>query len=327
MASISRITVPIPIPALKTANVYIIDTGTSRIIVDTGMTGDALPSILKEIGEKRIDYIFLTHLHVDHIGNAAFMRKKFDARVIIGKGDADWIRHIQATLDSFGKLHSEVLRESGVPYETIREITDSHSLMRNLAIYTDFAADMEVSGSMGLENGVELLENPGHSPGSCSLVLPGEDSIMTGDHVLPGITPNISFYDRNTDSLGDYLKSLTATAKLDMTFVYPGHREPFQGLRQRCNEIYRHHISRLREVYDIVSKPSTAYEVASSMKWSRGRPLSSMNTTEQNFAIGEALTHLIHLENLGAIEKKSNGEIFRYLVSGDFPFQADASIL
>ena len=47
MSSIRRITVPIPIRALGSANVYLIDTGTSRIVVDTGMTADAIPPILE----------------------------------------------------------------------------------------------------------------------------------------------------------------------------------------------------------------------------------------------------------------------------------------
>ena len=327
MSSIRRITVPIPIRALGSANVYLIDTGTSRIVVDTGMTADAIPPILESVGKERIEYIFLTHLHVDHIGNASFLRKRFGASVIIGKGDAERIRQIQSRPDSFGILLAEVFRESGVPNEIIREITESHSLMRNLSTYADFKDDIEVNGELKLEDGIRLIGNPGHSPGSCSLIIPEDDSIMTGDHVLPGITPNISFYDKDIDSLGDYLRSLPATAKLDITNVYPGHRDPFRGLRNRCNEIFQHHISRLREVYNIVAKPSTAYEVASKMRWSKGRSLMSMNTTEQNFAICEAITHLVHLEKLGAIERKPVERIFRYQVSGDFPFQVDASIL
>ena len=322
MTSIERIEVPIPIRALRTANVYVVDTGNIRVLVDTGMTPDVMGQIVDGIGSRNIDYIFVTHLHVDHIGNAGLLSEKLDSKLIIGRRDLERIRQIQKNPESFRELLTDVFRKFGVPDETIMNITGSHSLNKNISMYMDFNPDICVDRSLNLGREIEILENPGHSPGSCSMIIRGEDSIMTGDHVLPGITPNISFYDTETDSLGDYMNSLRKTAELDLSKVYPGHREPFIGLGKRCNEILRHHVSRLHEVYDLVASPSTGYSVACGMRWSRGRTLASMNSTEQNFAIGETMTHIMHLEKKGYVERDERGGISFYNQAAEFHEEA-----
>ena len=312
MTSITRIEVEIPIRALKTANVYLIDSGKHTILVDSGMDRSALGKILPILDEQKPDYIFLTHMHIDHIGNAMEIGRRYGSRIIIGSGDYTRIRHIQEEPGFFRRMISKLFLESGVPESISESITGSHSLIENLKSYEEFRPDIMVEGSFRIQDSVLAVSNPGHSPGSISLLLEDEDSIFTGDHILPGITPNISFYDYETDSLGDYLKSLTKTGELGLSKVFPGHREPFDGLRDRCEEILKHHMRRLNEVSEILKKPSTAYMVASAMRWSRGRSLESMNPTEQNFAIGEAITHLVYLERSGKIEKEEKNGVFLY---------------
>lgn len=315
MTSITRIEVEIPIRALKTANVYLIDTGKHIILVDTGMDRSALGRILPHLDELKPDYVFLTHMHIDHIGNAMEISRKYGSRIIIGSGDYTRIRHIQEDPDFFRRMLSQLFMESGVPQSISESITGSHSLIENLKSYEEFKPDIMVEGTFRIQGGVLAVANPGHSPGSISLLLEDEDSIFTGDHILPGITPNISFYDYETDSLGDYLESLKETGKLDLNLVYPGHREPFSGLKERCDAILNHHMRRLNEVCEILKRPSTAYMVASAMRWSRGRTLESMNPTEQNFAIGEAITHLVYLERSGKIGKEEKNGVFLYHLS------------
>ena len=312
MITVRRIEVDIPIRALKTANIYLVDSGSSRILVDSGMEKSALGKILPVLDNEKPDYIFLTHMHIDHIGNSMALKERYESKVIIGEGDNQRIRHIQDEPDFFRKMISGLFRESGVPDSITGRIVNSHSLIENLKSYEEFEADLTVKEELSIEKGIMVSVNPGHSPGSASLLLNGNDSIMTGDHILPGITPNISFYDYETDSLGDYLRSLNKTSRLNLTHVYPGHREPFEGLTKRCMEIKEHHERRLKEIHDLLSRPLTAFDVASGMKWSKGRTLDSMNTTEQNFAIGEAITHLVYLERKGKIEKTERGGINYY---------------
>jgi hypothetical protein len=56
----------------------------------------------------------------------------------------------------------------------------------------------------------------------------------------------------------------------------------------------------------------TAFDVASSIEWSKGRKIPDMNYMEKNFAILETIAHLIHMEKIGRIESKYNGETIMY---------------
>src|SRR5687767_15500623 len=72
---IRRIAIPLPIPALKVVNVYLVE-GTDRSLVDTGIHTDeaeaALRAGLAEAGVhiEGIARTFVTHLPPDHFGLA-----------------------------------------------------------------------------------------------------------------------------------------------------------------------------------------------------------------------------------------------------------------
>ena len=74
MNSIEKITVPIEIRALKTANIYHIS-GDYNYIVDTGMSENGYSQIKNAIDLSKIDMCIITHLHIDHIGGALYLEK------------------------------------------------------------------------------------------------------------------------------------------------------------------------------------------------------------------------------------------------------------
>jgi hypothetical protein len=74
--------------------------------------------------------------------------------------------------------------------------------------------------------------------------------MLTGDHVLPRITPNISPSPASTgDTLGIFLRSLSELARFDPDEVLPAHEYRFSGLPARVRQLHEHHRARLREIY------------------------------------------------------------------------------
>lgn len=316
MTSVKRHEVPIAIRALKTANIYEIDSD-KHILVDTGMSPSSREFLLENgVDISSLDLILMTHLHVDHIGGAEAIKGDSGTPLAIGRDDAARVRLIQEDPEGFKKFLISQLGSNGTPESIVTQIVGRHSVLDNVGLYKDIEFDMELSGGEKIANNVHVMSNPGHSPGSMSVFLNDSGKLLTGDHLLPGITPNISFYDRESDMLGMYIESLKSTRKMNPTMILPGHRDPFEQGNQRIDQILNHHRDRLNEILSSSKQWSSAFEVASRIKWSRGRPLDSMNLMEMNFAIGEAITHLTYLSNAGYSEKREVGGNFQFRSNG-----------
>lgn len=72
---------------------FLIDDGKTSVLYDTGFgfTGYAVADNIKNcLGERQLDYIFLTHSHYDHaLGSAYILRRYPTAKVVAGKYAAD----------------------------------------------------------------------------------------------------------------------------------------------------------------------------------------------------------------------------------------------
>jgi len=116
---------------------------------------------------------------------------------------------------------------------------------------------------------LEVIWTPGHSPGHICLYEPQNQLLFAGDHILPKITPNISYHVQSGDNpLGDFLYALQKVQNLPVTKVLPAHEHVFRDLRGRIEEIRKHHDRRIEEIHrTIQEKPRVAYEIASQMTW------------------------------------------------------------
>jgi len=125
--------------------------------------------------------------------------------------------------------------------------------------------------------------------------------MLSGDHVLPRITPNIAYHPQaGTDPLGDYLRSLDKVATYDVDEVLPAHEHRFVGLQSRVDELKAHHQARFAEaIAAIRDGVDTAWGICSRMHWSRS--WDRIEGFMRRAALGEAMAHLRALEQQGII--------------------------
>ena len=68
---------------------FLIDNGETSILYDTGFgfTGDKLAENVKKcLGDRKLDYIFLTHSHYDHALGAVYVKKLYpEAKIVAGE--------------------------------------------------------------------------------------------------------------------------------------------------------------------------------------------------------------------------------------------------
>ncbi len=157
-------------------NAFVIRSGASAIVVDTGLPGSAgkVLSELRRTPDRKVTAIVLTHGHIDHAGSASRLRRLLGVPVIAHELEVPYLsgaRPVLAPTKGFGHL----FRRTGLierPFDY-------------------FAPDVAVNGpefdltAFGLE-GATLLHTPGHTPGSMSVLLPDGQAIA-GDLAASGI--------------------------------------------------------------------------------------------------------------------------------------------
>ena len=95
-------------------NCYIVSEGERAVVIDPGDEAEKIAAFLDESGLK-VEYIFLTHSHFDHIGALAAIKKKTCAPVAVGEKDKEFIKIPAETL-----LHGgETLSAAGMDFKVI----------------------------------------------------------------------------------------------------------------------------------------------------------------------------------------------------------------
>ena len=90
---------------------------------------------------------------------------------------------------------------------------------------------------------------PGHTEDHLCLWDPDGGVMISGDHVLPTITPHISGLSESPDPLARFFESLDRMKTFDgVNTVLPAHGLEFQDLSGRAEAISRHHRDRLNEL-------------------------------------------------------------------------------
>jgi len=140
-----------------------------------------------------------------------------------------------------------------------------------------------------------VVHTPGHTVDHLCLWDPERGTLLTGDHVLPSITPHVSGV-RKADSLKSYLATLDLVGQLPgVKLGLPAHGHPFTDVPARVEAIKEHHAERMELLRDagLALGPATvtalSHEVFPKRHWG-------------TMAESETFAHLEHLVHAGEAE-------------------------
>ena len=318
--NIFRIPVKLPDSPLKELNSYFIKDRERSLLIDTGFAMDecleALLNGINELGEnpKNID-VFLTHMHSDHTGLAAEIIGE-GRRILISETDFRWIKTSIADDELVFQNLVDRFRSADMPafiLDNMKSINPAIAYSPRVSSNQYFrVSDGHVFDVGGYH--FRCIPTPGHTPGHMCLWDEGSGIMFTGDHILFDITPNITSWPNVANSLDDYLNSLRKISEYPVRIALPGHRKTgdFQG---RINELLTHHEVRLNEVERLIreSPGSTVYDISGKMRWKiKAFDWSDFPAPQKIFAVGECMSHLDYLMNLGKIKYDIDDGILRY---------------
>lgn len=306
------ITLPMPF-RLRHVHVFVLIHNGEITLFDTGLNTPETVVILDESlrtlhrSVRDITRIYITHHHLDHCGMAGRIKglsgaeihaSDISREVLSARSDeTELIRRIR----DFCLIHG--LPESTTNF-VIRLFQAFKTAGSPFRIDRCFRAD---SSQIVGKTEFQAIATPGHTRDHTSYYFPEEGLLLSGDHVLPEITPNLSpdIFFPDFRPLGSFLDSLSRIRALPVGKVYPAHGDPFPNLAERIREIESHHDIRKGLACESVRRgPQTAFEVSRDI-FGDGLP-----EFDSFLALNETYVHLVELVHERVIEEiKSRDQI------------------
>jgi glyoxylase-like metal-dependent hydrolase (beta-lactamase superfamily II) len=313
------IRIPLPME-LNHINVWLLEDGDGWLLVDTGMAHDVCRGAWLELeqhalGGRPLRRIFVTHDHPDHMGLAPWLAERHGAAVWMSAfAHRSAGEFLAADPVALGARMRAFLRSHGL------DLSDAPAPGRgNHRRWFDGMPPLAASPQDGdvIEAGHgswQVVETAGHCRGHLCLHDAGRRLLISGDQVLPSISPNVSVISSRpeADPLRDFLASLARLGECDAdTLVLPSHGRPFHGLHRRLADLAGHHEQQLAALREYCSEPRTAFEVLPTM----------FRRVPQGFhrmlAMGEAVAHLNCLCGRGELRRlQDETGTVRFVVPG-----------
>jgi len=319
LRNIYKIEVHLPKSPLKALNSYLIRGEGRFLVIVTGWDRkeckDEMFSSLKKLNVdlQRTD-LFITHLHADHLGMVSSLATD-RSTVYFNQKEADIVNAENAEKDKRWQELYWVYLANGFPKDELEKSMDNHpGRQYSIKERFDFCILKEDDRIQIGDYSFRCIETPGHSPGHMCLYEANRKVLVSGDHILSNITPNIAFSFEMENPLKEYLVSLEKVYALDVNLVLPGHRNIWNNHKKRIRELRKHHQARANEVLSTLEDgQKTAFQVAHGLTW--GIDYNSWEVfpaVQKWFAVGETLAHLEYLEGQEMVrrEMKENKIVF-----------------
>jgi glyoxylase-like metal-dependent hydrolase (beta-lactamase superfamily II) len=319
---IIRIKVPVPFP-LQWVNAYVLQDEAGYVVVDPGLNTEQARElwlqVLKELNIEpgMIRRVILTHHHPDHYGLAGWMQELTNGQVFLSSAGHALAGRLWGEGETLSDELCALFAAHGLPrdkqllmHEHMKSFIPLVSPQPREVRYLE-AGDEWSAGELRFRT----MSVSGHAYGHLIFLDERNKLMLCGDHVLPRISPNISYLpDEDPDPLHSFLTGLDKLAACGaLDAVYPGHRDPFRDLAGRVQELKAHHARRLEQMAGLLQQPATAYEVCRAMFGER------LSIHQLRFAMSETIAHLRYLERRQYIRLEQQGDTCVYASLRPFP--------
>ncbi|MEM6896836.1 MAG: MBL fold metallo-hydrolase [Pseudomonadota bacterium] len=304
---------PLPM-ALDHVNLYAFDEGESWTLIDAGMRwskGEEAMAALRAgpLAGKPISRVICTHHHPDHMGFAGRLQRE-GAELLMTQ--VAWLTARMLILDVQESHTPETItfyRRAGMAAEVLETRLKERpfnfaDVVEPLPLGYTRIGDGDSLRIGGRSWHVRL--GSGHAPDQATLWSEDGEFVISGDQVLPGISPNIGVYpsEPEADPVGAWLASCARLKGFaqESSLVLPGHKTPFRGLPLRLSQLIDNHHGVLDRLRDHLKKPSSAGQTF--------KPIFKRDISggEYGLALVEAFAHCQHLYLTGEVSRTLDAE-------------------
>ena len=310
---------PLPID-LDHINLWLLCDGPGWAVVDTGIfcapCRDAWETTFAgTMGGDPVTRVFATHLHPDHVGCAGWLTERFDVDL--------WMTREEYLLCR--TLISDTGKDAppeGVRFYRAAGFSDEQLALyqENFGMFGTFVRGMPQAYTR-MQDGDrlqfagyewEVIVGRGHSPEHACLYDAERNILISGDQVLPTISPNISVWPTEpaADPLRDFFASIDRLEEKlpEDVLVLPAHGKPFRGAHVRLEELRNEHAGKLDSLLSNSSQPRRVVDTFGDLFGA------AINDSNRIMATGEAVAHLHYLLNTGDLVADRDSDGIRWFV-------------
>ena len=197
-------------------NIYVIKGKTGDILIDTGFIG-IKRGLSKWLDNFNIKLVILTHAHVDHIWNTAYIKKRYNCQVAISEKDIINIDNKNIRSKPSNKKHTKWTKLMNWGMKKF--------------VPKDFDIDIILKDNKRIRRyGIDLkiINLPGHTNGSIGIVY--KNYLFAGDALVNRQKhPQIAYQNQNNDEAIETYKKII---NLSPEIIFIGHDKEI-----RMNEI------------------------------------------------------------------------------------------
>ncbi len=211
-------------------NCYVLERNHQYILIDTStrIDRDLIEYQLKKIGVTRLEAIYITHVHTDHVGNAAYFQKKFACPIYVNQLEYNYM------VKGFCEPPKGTNRYA-VCLSKIMHITKKLVLFEPAKCVKMFRERCHIEG---FEESLKLIKLAGHTKGSTCIIVDNEIVIVGDTMIHLGNTIYPPFADNKEELPETWQQLLQYNCRLYL----PGHGK----------EITRKHVN--RSLYTLILK-------------------------------------------------------------------------
>lgn len=299
-----QLTMPLPF-RLDHINLYLLEESDGWVLIDTGLNCDLSKRIWENLlntffADKPLKYLVLTHLHPDHIGMAAWLQKRCELKIFISEPDWRFAEQLwKVGEEDYRTVYSDYFRQFGVTGDLLTQLVEGRAgykrLVKELPENVIFIRNKDFINIA--HSYWQFVAAYGHSQEHMCLWNESRGLLISGDHLLPTITPNISIYPFGArNPLKSYLDSLTAFKRLNCTMYLPAHGPISSNYEQRIDHLIAHHHDNMEKLRSVLDKPMTVFDLVPVL-FAKDLPAHQMS-----FALGEAAAHVKYMLEEGVLQ-------------------------
>ena len=302
---------PLPV-ALDHINVWALADTHGWAVVDTGIASDQMRTLWSDLVANALCHepvtrVFGTHMHPDHIGMAGWLTQTYRCRLWMTQLEYLNCRMLSADIGRAAPADGLAFY-TGAGWGTAA-LASYQARFGNFGKFIQAMPDSYRRMADGEEirigtNTWRVIVGTGHSPEHACLYCEERKLLISGDQVLPHITPNISVYPTEPDAnpMHAWLDSLVKLKDLvpDDVLVLPSHGRCFRGLHARLDYMATSQSEALDRLRGALQIPKRAVDVFAELF---GRAINESDSMLFSLATGESLACLNLLLHRGEVRK------------------------